>query len=166
MLWGACKEPWQNSGQEHGPGLLVPLSAWFPLKRLLSMCLSGALNISVSHQLRMEKKESWFSLLPWVSYIRPSGMMQLFGAPKRCKCFATFLHEQQREEEEERTASWVLFCGCWCETRAEFGLGDLDATFKICPAISLASSGAIVLQWIQPEKAPWQVFQLKSSLLL
>lgn len=108
------------------------------------MHVSGALSISISHQLRVEKEENWFSLLPWVSYIRSSGMMQFSGGARRLRLCS--FSSWTAEGGEKRTASWLLFCGFWCETRAELGLEDLETTFKIHPAISLASSGAIVLQ--------------------
>lgn len=165
MLWGVCKEPWrQNVVWVYGPGLLLSECLTATEMAAEHTYVSGALSISISHQLRMEKENNWFSLLPWVSYIRPSGMMQLSRESRRLRLCS--FSSRIAEGGEKRTARWVLFCGCWCETRAEFGLEDWDTTFKICPTISLASSGAIVLQWIfKPEKAPWQAFQLKSSLL-
>lgn len=53
------------------------------------MHVPGALSISASHQLRMEKEENWFNLFLWVSSIRPSEMMQLSGEARRLR-FCSF----------------------------------------------------------------------------
>lgn len=51
--------------------------------------------------------------------------------------------------KRRRRASCVHLSDRWRRKREEFGLWDLGTAFKICPAISWASPGAVVLQWLQ-----------------
>lgn len=69
--------------------------------------VSGALNRS--YQLGMEKEENCFSLIPWVSYIRPSGVMELSGEARRLRHCSFFSWTAEGGEDNQLSSLlWLL----------------------------------------------------------